>query len=181
MFRLIYTSRLMQRMSRPEFEGLCRAAVRKNQKSQVSGLLLFSGTEFLQCLEGPDKENVAEIYRSIVLDDRHQDIRLLLSQSVPEPLFKGWAMRGLMLRQPNENDNKRLPYHFLDQRLDRPWNTLGSGAISLMYEYARVKLTLEQNANQHGLSEVFDVFGVYPQPHSQEHENQDNVSMPTPI
>jgi hypothetical protein len=50
-----------------------------------------------------------------------------------------------------------------------------------MYEYARVKLTLEQNANQHGLSEVFDVFGVYPQPHSQEHENQDNVSMPTPI
>jgi hypothetical protein len=93
----------MQRMSRPEFEGLCRAAVRKNQKSQVSGLLLFSGTEFLQCLEGPDKENVAEIYRSIVLDDRHQD---------PNPYLKAGPCAVLCYGNPMKMITNAYPIIF---------------------------------------------------------------------
>ena len=94
MLRLIYTSVQVPGFDRLAFEQLCEQASRNNRTLGVEGLLLCNGVEFMQCLEGP-KEAVASIYKKIVKDSRHSDIRLLVSEVSNAAMFEKWSMVGL--------------------------------------------------------------------------------------
>ncbi|WP_138518798.1 BLUF domain-containing protein [Limnobacter alexandrii] len=157
MLRLIYTSVQVPGFDRPAFEHLCEQAATINSKLGIEGLLLCNGVEFMQCLEGP-KEAVVQVYRKIVQDRRHSDIRLLVSEPTNDLMFKKWSMMGLVTRPQDSLSAESIAYTLLDHRLYRPWRSLGLGAADLIYEYAKVKAELEKAGEVGLLSKVFEVY-----------------------
>ncbi|HEX4917453.1 MAG TPA: BLUF domain-containing protein [Limnobacter sp.] len=140
MLSLVYTSTQTGSMERSAFASLCASSSAKNRILGISGVLLFNGHEFLQCLEGP-AAHVSAVYAAILKDPRHNDIRLLHHSAITDRMFDGWAMGGWFA--DNRTDLSGLPYGFLDHRLHRPWHTLGQGAADLVFEYAKVKRNVD--------------------------------------
>jgi len=157
MLRLIYTSVQVPGFDRLAFEQLCEQASQNNRNLGIEGLLLCNGVEFMQCLEGP-KEAVASIYKKIVKDSRHSDIRLLVSEVSNAAMFEKWSMVGLGTKPQSVLSGESIAYTLLDHRLYRPWKSLGLGAADLIYEYAKVKAELEKAGEMGLLSKVFDVY-----------------------
>lgn len=159
MLRLIYTSVQVQGFDQHDFALLCKQASANNQKLNIEGMLLFNGSEFMQCLEGPN-DAVAEIYRKITQDTRHTDIRLLVSETTDTPLFENWSMVGLVAKPQIQLGAEPVAYTLLDHRLYRPWRALGNGAADLIYEYARVKAELDRTGETSLLGKVFDTYSM---------------------
>lgn len=157
MLRLIYTSVQSPGFCRLDFELLCFHSAKTNLVKGISGLLLCNDHEFMQCMEGPTSA-VLEVYKKIVKDPRHSDIRLLVSESTRVRLFKTWSMLGLAITPETMLSAKPNAYTLLDHRLLRPWKSLGIGASDLIYEYALVKAELEKAGEAPSLSKVFDVY-----------------------
>jgi len=157
MLRLIYTSVQMPGFDRMAFEQLCKQASRNNRELGIEGLLLCNNTEFMQCLEGP-REAVVSLYKKIVKDSRHSDIRLLVSEASDESMFDKWSMVGLFTKPQSVLSTESIAYTLLDHRVYRPWKSLGLGAADLVYEYAKVKAELEKAGEMGLLSKVFDVY-----------------------
>lgn len=157
MLRLIYTSVQSSGFDKAAFEQLCEHSSRNNQACGVGGLLLSNDLEFMQCLEGPS-DTVAAIYKKIVLDPRHYDIRLLVLETTDSILFETWSMLGLALKPQSVLSAEPIAYTLLDHRLYRPWKSLGAGAADLIYEYAKVKAELEKAGEVGLLSRVFEVY-----------------------
>ncbi|TAD71529.1 MAG: BLUF domain-containing protein, partial [Sphingomonadales bacterium] len=57
----------------------------------VTGALICRNDLYLQLIEGPT-DAIDGLYASIEADDRHFDVRLLLSEPMGERLFPAWAM-----------------------------------------------------------------------------------------
>lgn len=157
MLRLIYTSVQSKGFDKVAFGQLCEDASRKNSTRSVGGLLLYNDLEFMQCLEGPSDDVIA-IYKKIVVDPRHFDIRLLVSETTDSRLFETWSMLGLVIRPQSALSSEPAAYTLLDHRLYRPWKALGQGAADLIYEYAKVKSELEKTGDVGLLGKVFEVY-----------------------
>jgi Sensors of blue-light using FAD len=111
----------------------------------------------MQCLEGP-AEQVTAIYKKILVDRRHHDIRLLVCEARNVLMFETWSMIGLSIKPLNTVSSNAMAYTLLDHRLYRPWKSLGLGAADLIYEYAKVKSELEKAGELDLLDKVFDVY-----------------------
>lgn len=66
-------------------------ASRRNAMLDVTGGLLFTGTRFAQCLEGPP-DAVRELQNSIRRDTRHDEVVDLRETSARERCFERWAL-----------------------------------------------------------------------------------------
>lgn len=71
--------------------GILSAARRNNPRYGITGALICRNDLYLQLIEGP-AEAVDALYAVICEDDRHFDVRLLLSEAMGERLFPNWAM-----------------------------------------------------------------------------------------
>lgn len=71
--------------------GILSAARRNNPRLGITGALVCRHDLYLQLIEGPD-EAIDALYAQIEADDRHFDVRLLLSEAMGERLFPNWAM-----------------------------------------------------------------------------------------
>ena len=71
--------------------GILVGARRNNPRSAITGALICRHDLYLQLIEGPD-EAIDALYARISKDDRHLDVRLLLSETDGERLFPEWAM-----------------------------------------------------------------------------------------
>jgi hypothetical protein len=91
-YQLVYASR-----PQTPFDGLRLAALMyrardHNAQAGISGVLLYSGEMFVQCLEG-DREAVEALMRKIEADPRHGDIvRLYACEVDCERHFRNWSM-----------------------------------------------------------------------------------------
>lgn len=157
MLRLIYTSVQSSGFDKAAFGQLCENCSRNNLALGVDGLLLYNDLEFMQCLEGPSDKVIA-LYKKIVVDPRHFDIRLLVSEATDLKLFEAWSMLGLAIKPQAALSAEPIAYTLLDHRLYRPWKSLGAGAADLIYEYAKVKVELEKAGEMNLLDKVFDVY-----------------------
>jgi Sensors of blue-light using FAD len=64
----------------------------RNARDDITGTLICRGDMYLQLIEGPDAA-IQSTYARICADDRHLEVVLLLSRTVDDRLFPGWAMR----------------------------------------------------------------------------------------
>jgi Sensors of blue-light using FAD len=72
----------------PRIVSLCRA---RNGSAGIRGVLLFTGLEFAQLLEGPS-EPVANIWERIRNDCRHHDLVTLFDERALTPWFPDWRV-----------------------------------------------------------------------------------------
>lgn len=92
--RLIYKSEISEEFD-PEFiDVLVNKAQVKNIKSNITGLLSFNKTHFIQCLEG-SRDAVNATYHRIQNDSRHTGLTLLYYQEIIERQFEQWSMAYL--------------------------------------------------------------------------------------
>ncbi|MGG2377339.1 BLUF domain-containing protein, partial [Salmonella enterica] len=57
----------------------------------ITGLLCFTRELFVQVLEG-GRDEVCELYNTLVRDNRHEDVRLLVFEEISARHFPGWTM-----------------------------------------------------------------------------------------
>lgn len=103
--QLIYVSDLVGKEA--QLSAILESAVRHNQADGITGMLLYSGGNFLQVLEG-SVEQVTATYGRICLDPRHKNCMILLEHEVPERQFGRWSMGS---RQLSAEDAARFPAH----------------------------------------------------------------------
>ncbi len=90
--RLIYRSTCAAKpMPNEDLRALIEQSASKNQEIGITGLLVLSGDQFLQALEGP-ADAVNALYARIIRDTRHHDLRLISYEPIEETYFHDWGM-----------------------------------------------------------------------------------------
>lgn len=64
---------------------------RSNHAHDLTGMLLYRRGRFFQVIEGP-QDAVEHLMDAIRRDDRHSDVRILLSERIDERRFTEWTM-----------------------------------------------------------------------------------------
>jgi|KBSSwiStaDraftv2_1062776.scaffolds.fasta_scaffold224234_3 hypothetical protein len=88
---IIYVSSAVHLPAPHEIEYLLQRARERNARAGVTGLLLHDAGHFMQYLEGPPDALLA-IYDIVLADPLHHRVRELMSESIGEREFDGWAM-----------------------------------------------------------------------------------------
>lgn len=78
-------------MSNEELRDLVRQSAENNRARGITGLLLLSGGDFLQVLEGPS-DAVNKLFNRIVRDPRHHDVSLIAFEQIGPFYFDEWDM-----------------------------------------------------------------------------------------
>lgn len=86
-------------------QGLLSECVANNERLGIKGLLLVSGERILQVLEGPP-HFVNELFRRIVVDDRHTDVELVTYEGQGGTHFYDWSMRLVELDKLDAADRQ---------------------------------------------------------------------------
>jgi hypothetical protein len=89
--RLAYVSRPRPGLSVveiPRIVSVCRA---RNEVEGISGVLLYTGLDFAQVIEGPPQP-VENLWARIRADDRHCDIVTLIDEHALSPWFLDWRV-----------------------------------------------------------------------------------------
>jgi hypothetical protein len=96
--QLIYCSRpsLPDARHHEMLASIMDIAVRHNSRNAITGCLGHSKDWFLQVIEGPEVA-VAETYSRIELDQRHSDVRILLTREIKNRSFPEWSMMSVPL------------------------------------------------------------------------------------
>ncbi|CAN7171971.1 BLUF domain-containing protein [Bosea sp. LjRoot90] len=91
--RLVYASRslLVEKDRRVELARIIETARRLNAQNQLTGFLMATPGGFAQIIEG-EIGNIEETYGRIMVDPRHDDLRLLTQEPVDRRRFDGWTM-----------------------------------------------------------------------------------------
>ncbi len=93
MHQLLYVSRsrihhAITGLIIPEMVFKARA---QNKRLDVTGALIFTGTNFAQVLEG-SKEAISDLMSSICIDPRHHSVSVIRELSIKERQFADWRM-----------------------------------------------------------------------------------------
>lgn len=88
---LVYISRRKPECTDEEIDKILAACERNNGKSGITGILLYSDTEFVQYLEG-DYEQIQSLYEKIKQDKRHEKVIFITSEILEERSFPSWQM-----------------------------------------------------------------------------------------
>lgn len=88
---LTYVSTARELFTIDELVELVEHTRRKNERLAVSGLLLYSGGNVIQTLEGAP-ETVDQLFWTIADDPRHTAVRLLERRGRDDRAFATWSM-----------------------------------------------------------------------------------------
>ncbi|MFD2113074.1 BLUF domain-containing protein [Thiorhodococcus fuscus] len=90
--RLIYRSTCRDGfIDNAQLRDLIAKSADNNRAAGITGMLILSGDQFLQVLEGP-ADAVNRLYAYIMADRRHKDLRLISYESIAERHFDDWGM-----------------------------------------------------------------------------------------
>lgn len=92
LFSLTYVSSAVELFSKSELKHLLAVSLENNAKRGVTGMLLYKEGNFMQVLEGAEREVRIVFYEKISADTRHKDIIVLLQGPVAERQFPHWDM-----------------------------------------------------------------------------------------
>lgn len=88
---LVYVSTASEPMNEPDLAALLAQARERNERNDITGMLLYKDRRFIQLLEGHE-EHVKKIFDSIKRDDRHHDVQLLWFRYAQYREFPDWTM-----------------------------------------------------------------------------------------
>ena len=98
--RLLYASRAAVPLTTPIVDSIMEQSRENNPRQGITGLLCFSGDIFIQVLEG-GRDAVCELFNTIVRDDRHLNVRILIYEEIAERRFGGWTMGQVNIAKVN--------------------------------------------------------------------------------
>ena len=135
LIQLIYTSRLVD--NGPDvIAAILQTSRRTNKLHNITGMLLCANSGVLQVLEGEDAY-VGELYRSIELDKRHNDIFLVSKTEVTKRQFAAWDM-GFRRLSETEIGNSDVAAEVFNADRDGIANRVDAGpALTMLVLFAQ--------------------------------------------
>ncbi len=109
---LVYVSTRKNNCTQEEIEKILDACKRNNKEQDVTGVLLYSDTQFVQYLEG-DYKQIINLYDHIKADDRHKNAVMICSSPIQERSFPSWQMGAKKL----ENITYRTQMDIADKEI----------------------------------------------------------------
>lgn len=91
MIQLIYLTAAVRLMQDDELMALLRQSRTNNEAAGLTGILLYSGGNFLQVLEG-EGAAVDALMARIERDPRHRNLIVLMRRPITERMFPTWSM-----------------------------------------------------------------------------------------
>jgi Sensors of blue-light using FAD len=88
---IVYVSTATRTMDSEALERLLLSAREFNRGAGITGALLYSGTHFMQCFEGPE-DAVRSVYQRIVDSRLHTEMVEYMNTLVPQRAFGEWTM-----------------------------------------------------------------------------------------
>lgn len=95
---LVYVSNRRPNCSEEEIGKILSACKKNNAGLDITGVLLYSDTHFVQYLEGEYKEIIG-LYDRIKGDSRHKNPVLITSAPIQKRLFPSWQMGSKKLAE----------------------------------------------------------------------------------
>lgn len=89
--RIAYASCPCNGLAFAEIPRIVAASRARNTLAGITGVLLFTGKDFAQVIEGAP-QSVADLWRCILADPRHQDLTVFLDEHAPAPWFGDWRV-----------------------------------------------------------------------------------------
>lgn len=97
---LVYVSVRKSNCTEEEINKILKACERNNDKLDITGVLLYSDTHFVQYLEGVYKE-IMNLYDKIKGDNRHKNVVLITTGNIKERTFPSWEMGAKKINEMN--------------------------------------------------------------------------------
>jgi hypothetical protein len=91
MKRLIYSSIAAENTTFETVLEILNQAKSRNQEHNISGMLVFDGNIFLQCIEG-EETDIDQLYTNLENDLRHHSLHFYGFRIVQERIFSEWTM-----------------------------------------------------------------------------------------
>lgn len=88
---LVYVSTRNPNCTDLEIEKILQSCQKNNLGLDITGVLLYSSSHFIQYLEG-ELKLIYSLYDKIKADDRHSDIALIANKPIENRLFPSWQM-----------------------------------------------------------------------------------------
>jgi len=93
--RMAYVSRPVSDLAVTEIPRIVAVARAHNARDGLTGVLVYTGADFAQLIEGPEAA-VANVWARIAADERHLDISIILDETDHHPWFPDWRMGYLV-------------------------------------------------------------------------------------
>jgi len=93
---LVYVSTARPGLNQNDLLAIITAAQRNNPRFGITGLILFNGFNFMQCVEG-ERGAVNDCLRRIERDDRHSGLAIISRRDSAGRQFADWRMAGQSL------------------------------------------------------------------------------------
>jgi hypothetical protein len=135
---LIYASRMTAPMSMSDIVLLLDHARSSNERDNLTGMLTFGSDRFLQVLEGP-ADAVNRLYAKILVDPRHEGVRLLGFRPIAKRRFSTWSMGFFALGTDGSLARAGLPHDKFEPEamsLDQAWALLADMATQMEFSAA---------------------------------------------
>jgi hypothetical protein len=91
LYCLVYTSIANQKMSDDNLKDLLKKSRVKNERKNVTGMLLYLDPFFIQILEG-EEAIVNESFNLIKQDSRHHKVKIIYKKPIEQRSFENWTM-----------------------------------------------------------------------------------------
>lgn len=91
MYSITYVSTATHDFSQSELFSLLDECRNSNLRNNLTGQLLYKNQEFMQVLEGKEKD-LKLIFEKIFLDRRHKNILILNEGTIEKREFEDWTM-----------------------------------------------------------------------------------------
>lgn len=131
MLSLTYLSTATQELDAETLRQLLLDFRARNEELGLTGMLLYSGGNIIQTLEGPD-ETVESTFGAIARDLRHRNVMVTLREPIEERAFPDWSMG---FREVDDQDVRDLPgfHEFLqDPRLSAGYGDRAEPAYTML-------------------------------------------------
>lgn len=89
--RLVYRSTASRELESRQLFDLLTQAQERNARLGITGHLLYLRGQFTQCVEGP-AASLDTLWQSLLRDERHHSIELLVRRPAEERRFPEWSM-----------------------------------------------------------------------------------------
>jgi hypothetical protein len=127
--RCLYASRAAKPLSPHALDVILKQCLKNNPSSGITGLLCFADDIFVQVIEGA-RDQVCELFNTIVRDDRHLDVRLLAFEEISERRFGNWTMGQVNI----DNVNPGLLLKYSEKAELNPFTCSAGATMALLDE-----------------------------------------------
>ena len=111
--QLVYVSNRKPNCTPAEIENILNSCKKNNPPLNITGVLLYSDTKFIQLVEGEAKV-IMDLYDKIKKDDRHSNPMMISYNPIKEKSFPSWHMgskdisSGVQFKTDISEDDKKV-------------------------------------------------------------------------